>query len=86
MYSCERLPKGIGKGLSENTETINRCSEIVRRNFQSAISQKNKYENNFADPRKYLVQISLYEERPRGCMETTLQEKGPTLVKTNKHR
>lgn len=85
MYSCEKLAKCIGKDLSKDTKAINRSCEIARRDIQSARSQ-NKYENNFADPRKYRVQISLYEERPRGCMETTMQEKGPTLVKRNKHR
>ena len=61
MYSCEKLAKG-GKSRFDSDERKHHISQEP----QTYKIEKNKFEYNFADPRKYRVQIELYEDRPRG--------------------
>lgn len=65
MYSCEKLAKGRKSRFeSSNRRTFKfQNTPKVKQNIV-----RNKYEYNFADPRKYSVQIELYEDRPRGCV------------------
>lgn len=69
MYSCEKLAKGNPNRFDSN-ERIS--SEYLRIQRNKLLSKANsKYEYNFADARKYHVNISLYEERPRGLIYRT---------------
>ncbi len=66
MYSCEKLAKGISKRF-DSKERIS--SEYLRIQRNKLLGFKSgKYDYNFADPRKYHVQIELYEDRPRGLI------------------
>ena len=60
MYSCEKLARG-GKSRFASDERKHHISHSPLKNK----TEKNKFEYNFADPRKYSVQIELYEDRPR---------------------
>ena len=63
MYSCEKLAKGR-KSRFESSNRRNFKFQNTPKVKQNIV--RNKYEYNFADPRKYSVQIELYEDRPRG--------------------
>lgn len=60
MYSCEKLARG-GKRRIEYDESKHHIyhDPLINKQVNS------KYEYNFADPRKYAVQIELYEDRHR---------------------
>lgn len=60
MYSCEKLAKG-GKSRFESDER----KHHIPLNPIKNIKVNSKFEYDFANPRKYSVQISLYEDRPR---------------------
>ena len=61
MYCCEKLAKG-GKSRFNYDERKHNTSQ----QHQIYKIEKNKFEYDFAIPRKYRVQIELYEDRPRG--------------------
>ena len=61
MYNCEKLAKG-GKSRF-NSDERKHCIYQEPENYKI---EKNKFEYIFGDPRKYRIQIELYEDRPRG--------------------
>ncbi len=66
MYSCEKLAKGVINRFDSDKRISSEYLRIQRNKLLS--DAKSKYEHNFADTRKYHVNISLYEERPRGLI------------------
>lgn len=76
MYSCEKLARGSGflmepkKRLEEleNEGKGIREREILTKELLNRNNSSEKYQNNFADPRKYRVKIELFEDRPSACV------------------
>lgn len=64
MYSCEKLAKGRKSKFDSDDRNVHHHCPSSR--IGEVVSERNKYEFNFADTRKYHVQIALYEDRPRG--------------------
>lgn len=66
MYSCEKLAKGRKSRFETQERSFNQYQNVQR--FKRESSDKTRYEYNFADTRKYHVQIALYEDRPRSLI------------------
>lgn len=64
MYSCEKLARGKKTRFDSDERCIQHHSFDPK--TRQASLEENKYEYNFADARKYRVQIALYEDRHRG--------------------
>jgi len=68
MYSCEKLARGRRSQLTqyEDRKFKTKISSETLPIIDQEDINRNKYQYNFADPRKYAVQIEQYEDRPRG--------------------
>ena len=66
MYSCEKLAKGVINRYDSDRRISSEYLKIQKNKLLNIASSK--YEHNFADTRKYRVNISLYEERPRSLI------------------
>ena len=62
MYSCEKLARGRGSksGIvheGRNPITKKNEQEYITRRIEEELRNRNKYQYNFADARKYAVKI-----------------------------